>query len=269
MKSFCYVLLSALAATVAIAAPADVIEGRETIAAPTLYLAGDSTMAKARDGSPTTGWGPFLPYSMKDISVVNLAIGGRSARSYTEEGRFKTLIEKLLPGDYVVMSFGHNDGGGLSKTDNGRSACAGSGSETCTTPEGKIVQTYVTYLTNAAKEMVAKGATVIVSSPTPKNICNSGTCSYTPPRWVEYSQKVVANTGPKASFVDHGLYVANEYLKLGKAKVDTFYPVDYTHPNADGSTLIAGLFVKAVLCSNNVLAPFIKNATDTVPGACV
>jgi lysophospholipase L1-like esterase len=54
-------------------------------------------------------WGtPFAQYM--DVSVVNLARGGRSARSYTREGLFAALVEQITPGDYVVIEFGHNDG---------------------------------------------------------------------------------------------------------------------------------------------------------------
>ncbi|KAK2623551.1 hypothetical protein QTJ16_007105 [Diplocarpon rosae] len=267
MKFFCTVALSALLATFAMAAPAEEVEARA--AGPTLYMAGDSTMATARGASKIQGWGAYLAYSMKGIKVVNKALGGRSARSYTVELRFKALIDLVIPGDFVIISFGHNDGGRI-KDNNGRTDCPGSGNETCTLPDGKtVVQTYVTYLTDAATALVDKGATVIISSPTPRNICAAGTCTYTPPRWVEYSKKVVANTGSKASFIDHGLYVANEYKRLGKAQVDRLYPIDQLHPGPEGSELISKLFVKAVLCTNSVLAPFVKNATDTVPGACV
>lgn len=69
------------------------------------------------------GWGSALPEFMK-LQIVNLAISGRSARSYTNENRFKTLATKVKKGDYVVIQFGHNDvGTPNSKIDNGRAAC--------------------------------------------------------------------------------------------------------------------------------------------------
>lgn len=45
-----------------------------------------------------------------NIEVVNLARGGRSARSYTREGLFDALVTQIVAGDYVVIEFGHNDG---------------------------------------------------------------------------------------------------------------------------------------------------------------
>jgi rhamnogalacturonan acetylesterase len=258
-------------------------------AVPTIYLAGDSTMAKGGGGAktegkshPTTppytlhslifspGWGVYLPYSITGATVVNLAIGGRSARSYTDEGRFTSLAAKVVSGDLVIIEFGHNDGGSLSATDNGRTDCGGSGAETCKTPAGVVVQTYPTYLTKAAKLMTAKGARVILSSPTPNNVCEGGTCSYTPPRFTDYCKIVVKNVNTSlASFIDHGQYVGNRYIALGAAKTTAFYPVDHTHTSPAGADSVAGQFVKAALCSKSVLASYIKNATASVAGTCV
>ena len=120
-------------------------------AAATVYLAGDSTMAAtgANDGD-TAGWGAYLPNYLS-LSVVNDAVGGRSARSYTREGRFTSLASSLKvswsprphsrrrelighqSGDYVVIEFGHNDGGSLTPTDNGRTDCSPVNSNYATT----------------------------------------------------------------------------------------------------------------------------------------
>lgn len=83
----------------------------------------------ANDGV-TDGWGQYLGGYLT-IPVVNKAIGGRSARSFTREGRFNEVAGLVKSGDYVVIEFGHNDGGGLGSGDNGRTPCAGSGEEKC------------------------------------------------------------------------------------------------------------------------------------------
>lgn len=101
--------------------------------AATVHLCGDSTMAR-NDGGIIQGWGEYLQYSLNPESavVVNHAIGGRSSRSFTREGRFDEVAAQVQSGDWVVIEFGHNDGGSLSN-DNGRSACPGEGEETCET----------------------------------------------------------------------------------------------------------------------------------------
>lgn len=102
---------------------------------PTVYLCGDSTMAEGGGGSGTQGWGHYLQYSFaSSVAVINNeAIAGRSARSFSREGRFDTVIGQVQSGDWVVIEFGHNDGGSLTPTDNGRTDCFGDGAQTCQT----------------------------------------------------------------------------------------------------------------------------------------
>lgn len=98
---------------------------------PTLFLAGDSKMAPGGGGNGTEGWGQYLHYSFDSstIYINNSAVAGRSARSYTREGRFQKIADALEPGDWVVIEFGTNDGGSPypAASDNGRSDCPGSG----------------------------------------------------------------------------------------------------------------------------------------------
>lgn len=82
-----------------------------------------STVVVAYIETAFVGWGAYLTNYIS-LTVVNSAIAGRSARSYTREGRFTTLANTVKSGDYVVIEFGHNDGGTLTPTDNGRSDCA-------------------------------------------------------------------------------------------------------------------------------------------------
>jgi len=232
------------------------------------------------------------------LNIVNDAIAGRSARSYTVEGRFTTLINSVVSGDFVIIEFGHNDGGSLSPTDNGRSDCVGAGAQvsssyhlhpalvsysstlqeqiliqivfqTCVSATGAVVQTYPTYLTNAAKAIVAKGAHVIISSPTPDNPCETGTCSYTAGRFTGYCEIVVSNTGSLAAFVDHGQYLANAFIKLGATTVDSYYPIDHTHTSPTGANIVAATFVKGLLCGGSPLAAHVKNTTASISGSCV
>jgi len=196
-------------------------------------------------------------------------VAGRSARSYTNEGRFTAIANAVVSGDFVIIEFGHNDGGSLSPTDNNRTDCVGSGDETCTTAAGVVVQTYPTYLTAAAKAITAKGAHVIISSPTPDNICETSTCSYTPSRFTGYCEIVVKNVGSMAAFVDHGQYLANEYVKLGATVVNSYYPIDHTHTSPTGANVVAAQFVKGLLCGGSALASHVKNTTASIAGSCI
>lgn len=78
---------------------------------PTVYMAGDSTMAiKREDRRPETGWGEMISQFFNDkITFDNRARNGRSTRTFIEEGRWDTLVNSLKEGDFVFIQFGHND----------------------------------------------------------------------------------------------------------------------------------------------------------------
>ncbi|KAM0197870.1 hypothetical protein ACHAPI_004602 [Fusarium lateritium] len=235
----------------------------QVVVGQTVYFAGDSTMAKngANDGV-TDGWGNHIGKYLK-VTAVNKAIGGRSARSYTNEGRFQEIIDVVKKGDIVVIEFGHNDGGSPNTNDNKRSDCPGSGTEVCTSDvTGEKVYTFVFYVSQAAKALVAKGATVILSSQTPNNQWETGTFQPAAPRFVGYvpiATKAIASAS--VTYVDHFAAVTNMYKKLGKDKVNSLYPKDHTHTSVEAADLIAKAFVQAIqeeLNGKTSLKPYIK-----------
>ncbi|KAJ3044614.1 hypothetical protein HDV00_001540 [Rhizophlyctis rosea] len=224
--------------------------------AQTVYLAGDSTMAKNGGGSGFTsdGWGQYLGQYLT-IPVVNRAIGGRSARSFTREGRFTSIANELKSGDIVVIEFGHNDGGGLGSGDNGRSAASGTGSETqVSTYNGvqETVHTFPWYLEQATALLKGKGATVIISSQTPNNGWTNGKIS-AGPRFVAYAELAAKNSN--VQYVDHYTYTANEYNKIGEAATAKYFgATDHTHTTPAGAQIVAQAFVKGIIAGNKALA---------------
>jgi lysophospholipase L1-like esterase len=96
----------------------------------TIFLIGDSTVADYRLDSgymekrfPLTGWGQvFQPFFIKDslhmvrnligsdsLIIEDKARGGRSTRTFFEEGRWAAVYKKLKKNDLVMIQFGHND----------------------------------------------------------------------------------------------------------------------------------------------------------------
>lgn len=78
----------------------------------TIFMIGDSTMAnKPYDNeNPERGWGMVLQgFFTDDIVVDNHAVNGRSSKSFIDEGRWQAVLDKIMPGDYVFIQFGHND----------------------------------------------------------------------------------------------------------------------------------------------------------------
>lgn len=78
----------------------------------TVYTIGDSTMASYPLDNPRSqrGWGQVLQqFFTDDVQVVDAARGGRSSKSYYNEGLWNGVISKVKPGDYVFIQFAHND----------------------------------------------------------------------------------------------------------------------------------------------------------------
>ena len=92
---------------------------------PTIYLAGDSTVKTYEDSQYIAGWGQYLDLFLDDgIKVINAAHGGRSSRSFINEGRLydvagsnytfsqnggNSIADTIKAGDYLFIQFGHND----------------------------------------------------------------------------------------------------------------------------------------------------------------
>lgn len=78
----------------------------------TIFVIGDSTAAQKdiSGGKQERGWGMALQCFFDDnIRVDNHAVNGRSSLSFFNEGRWQKVLEKMKPGDYVIIQFGHND----------------------------------------------------------------------------------------------------------------------------------------------------------------
>ena len=92
---------------------------------PVIYLAGDSTVKTYEDNQHIGGWGQFLDLFLSDdVIVKNAAHGGRSSRSFINEGRLydipgnnytfsqnggNSIGDEIQAGDYLFIQFGHND----------------------------------------------------------------------------------------------------------------------------------------------------------------
>ncbi|MBM7709333.1 Ig-like domain-containing protein [Enterococcus lemanii] len=107
-------------------------EKKEAGIKPTIYLASDSTVQTYDTYyAPQTGWGETLwnffgdkieqreavgaSYSQSEIYessnaiIENRAIGGRSSKSFIQEGKLDELLDDIKPGDFLLVQFGHND----------------------------------------------------------------------------------------------------------------------------------------------------------------
>ena len=74
----------------------------------TIWIIGDSTVENNKP--PFRGWGWALPqYVREGVTVRNIALSGRSSRSFRAEGLFEPAEKEMAAGDLLLIQFGHND----------------------------------------------------------------------------------------------------------------------------------------------------------------
>jgi len=78
-----------------------------------VFLVGDSTVCEYDSNTTSSldryGWGMKLAEQFNNVTVRNLALSGRSSRSFLTEANYTTLCNEIGAGDYLFIQFGHND----------------------------------------------------------------------------------------------------------------------------------------------------------------
>ena len=75
-----------------------------------IFICGDSTAASYRpEETLMVGWGQLLGDLLPGTDVVNLAMAGRSTRTFLAENRLQPAAEYARPGDLMLIQFAHND----------------------------------------------------------------------------------------------------------------------------------------------------------------
>lgn len=195
-----------------------------------IYLIGDSTVCNYNASAyPMTGWGQMLPYffNSANVTVDNRAIGGRSSRSFYEEGRWTTVKNLLVAGDYVFIQFGHNDRD-YSKAERYTS-----------------VADYKTFLTTYVNDTRAKGAIPVLVSPMVMNAWSNGTMRnvFTETGNNYRGGMLEVATALNVPFIDLNMKSWNLYKGLGQAYISRYvyhtyvageYP-NYPNGSSDGT----------------------------------
>ncbi len=226
---------------------------------PALYVIGDSTAAENRQSPAIQGWGvPFVAYfDATKMKVVNAALGGRSSRTFVNEGQWDKLVPKLNAGDRVLIQWGHNDAYDLAGPTY-RGSLHGLGEETqVVSNNGKqeVVHTFGWYMRKYVAETRAKGAVPLILSLTIRDRWNKdGTIErlplagvdmadtnrfHEPPIYSVWSAEV-AKAGHVPLLDVHNM-IADRYEKEGKEVVSTYFnnAGDPTHRNLKGAEVDA------------------------------
>ncbi len=215
---------------------------------PVLYIIGDSTVRNGVKG--LEGWGDAIaPYfDASRIRIVNRAIGGRSSRSYLTEGRWAAVRALLKPGDFVLMQFGHNDGGPV-EHGTGRASLKGNGSQTVTITHAKtgkkeVVHTYGWYMRKYITDTEARGAIPIVVSPIPRNMWHGSRVNRNNRDYGLWAAEAAHQTG--AWFINLNRIIARFYNAMGPIFVKHLFPGDHTHTSPIGAALNADCVVQGI-----------------------
>lgn len=230
---------------------------------PILYLIGDSTTHNS--DKETWGWGSIIPnyFNLAKINIENHAMAGRSTRTFIKEGRWNKVDSLLKPGDFVMMVFGHNEGGQPDTTKKGyRGVLKGTGEETVelTWPNGikETVHTYGWYLRKFIRETKAKGATPMVLSMIPRNEFREGKVIRADNDYGKWAREVAQQEG--AIFIDMNRLTADKYDQWGPDSVKKFFPGDHTHTNKAGATVNAESVAEGIRADpKNSLNKYLKN----------
>ena len=78
----------------------------------TIFWAGDSTVRRNSIATyPQTGIGQAFERYVKrvDVQIENHAENGRSTKQFLDEGRLVPIYDRMGPGDFLFIQFGHND----------------------------------------------------------------------------------------------------------------------------------------------------------------
>lgn len=221
---------------------------------PVLYMIGDSTMANKPDLEyPERGWGQLLPTYFDSTFVIdNHAQNGRSTRSFIYEGRWDSIMDKLHPGDFVVIQFGHNDS---AETKVGRHA----------TPEE-----YRYNLKKFVKETQIKSAKPIICTSIARRKFIDGVLTDTHGVYPEIAREVAAefsiplidmnktsmallkHLGEEKSLPLFLQIPAGVFAKVPDGKIDN------THLSEKGALIIAGQFVDEVKAQHLELEKYLK-----------
>ncbi|SHE45357.1 Rhamnogalacturonyl hydrolase YesR [Dysgonomonas macrotermitis] len=215
---------------------------RKNEKAPVVFLIGDSTVKNGRgDGSGGQwGWGSFFDsfFDTSRISVENHALGGRSSRTFFTEGLWNKVLPGLKKGDYVLMQFGHNDGGPLN-TGRARASLKGTGEESETVimesnggPEE--VFTYGHYLRLYIRQAKAVGAIPIVLSPTPGNRWTDGKANRMTNTYTQWAQEVARQEG--VEFIDLNAISAEKLDAMGETAGRNLFK-DSVHTTEEGAKI--------------------------------
>ena len=238
---------------------------------PMVFITGDSTVKNAdKDADGMWGWGSQagMIFDPAKITWENVAMAGRSTKTYLREGRWEKVYNALQPGDFVLLQFGHNDICPINDK-KGRGVIPGT-ADTCHVykmeADGsfEVAYSFGWYLRKFIDDVREKGATPILLSLTPRNEWPGGKIERRNDTYGKWYREVVEQTG--VEFVDvHNIsgdfldkkFASKDEAK-SKAKASKYFNHDHTHTSLIGAQMNARSVAKGLRDNNSPLAKYLK-----------
>ncbi|WP_367389874.1 sulfatase-like hydrolase/transferase [Lewinella sp. LCG006] len=209
-----------------------------------VVLIGDSTVKNGSKDEDLCGWGEVLTpfFDTTKVEIINQARGGRSSKTYLKEGLWAETLAMVGEGDFVIMQFGHNDGGPIF-TQKERGSLLGTGEgfqieKLSSTDQADTVHTYGWYLRQYIRDTKAKGAIPIVCSMVPRNRWVDGAVERTADSYGGWAAQVAREE--QTYFIDLNENVAAIYDTIGEEQLwKQYFKEDHTHTTCYGAELNA------------------------------
>lgn len=193
----------------------------------TIYIGGDSTVCNyyPLDTSVQAGWGQMFPKFVDTnvFQVRNMSASGQYARGFRDDGQFEAVLKYIKPGDYFIIQFGIND---------------------TNAKNNETEAQFKEIMRDMVKQTVAKGATVIMSTPQGRSTdFNTANVHSAANRW--YRQAILAlSQEEKVPLVDLNVLSSAYFTSIGKnATLSIYMSGDSLHPNRAGATELARIVV--------------------------
>lgn len=239
---------------------------------PVLFLIGNSTMRNGTRGDGSNGqwgWGYFAnQYFMADkITVENQALGGMSTRTFYTD-LWPAVRDALKPGDWVIVSIGHNDNGEFFDQKRARAVIPGVDNDTCyigfnqRTQKQDTVYSYGHYLRQYIKESRARGAHPILMSLTPRDAYDDKGKIVRKPQ-TEWAAYIAATEG--VPFVDLNEISGQKLDSYSAWKEKYHFLGDHIHTSKFGAELNARSAAEGLWESHNPQLKPLQAMMQNVP----
>ena len=239
---------------------------------PVMFLIGNSTMRNGTLGNGNNGqwgWGYYFNqyFDVKKITVENQALGGMSTRTFYTD-LWPAVRDALKPGDWVIVSIGHNDNGEFFDQKRARAVIPGVDPDTCyigfnqRTQRQDTVYSYGNYLRKYISEIRARGANPILMSLTPRDAFDAKGKIVRKPQ-TEWAAYVAAVEG--VPFVDLNEISGQKLDSYSRWKQQYHFLGDKIHTSKFGAEMNARSAAEGIFESKNPQLQPLKALMKNIP----